>query len=57
MRVIYLILKGSSSRSKIVFIVICTGGKGLSDFCKSSSIIVEGRDFYVKESMVYVCVV
>ena len=50
-------IKGSSLRSKIVFVVICTGGKGLSDFCKSSSTTVEGRDFYVKESMVYICVV
>lgn len=47
-------IKGSSLRSKIVFVVICTGGKGLSDFCKSSSTTVEGRDFYVKESMVYI---
>ena len=49
--------KGSSLRSKVVFVVICTGGKGLSDFCKSSSTTVEGSDFYVKESMVYVCFV
>jgi hypothetical protein len=50
-------IKGSSLWSKVVFVVICTGGKGLSDFCKSSSTTVEGSDFYVKESMVYVCVV
>ena len=50
-------IKGSSLRSKVVFVVICTGGKGLSDFCKSSSTAVEGGDFYVKESMVYVCIV
>ena len=49
--------KGSSLWSKVVFVVICAGGKGLSDFCKSSSITVEGSDFYVKESMVYVGVV
>ena len=49
--------KGSSLRSKVVFVVICTGGMGLSDFCKSSSTVVEGSDFYVKESMVYVCFV
>ena len=49
--------KGSSLRSKAVFVVICAGGKGLSDFCKSSSTTVEGSDFYVKESMVYVGVV
>ena len=51
--------KGSSLRSKVVFVVICTGGKGLSDFCKSSSttVVSEGRDFNVKENMVYVCVV
>ena len=49
--------KGSSLRSKVVFSVIFAGGKGLSDFCKSSSITVEGSDFYVKESMVYVGVV
>ena len=36
---------------------ICTGGKGLSDFCKSSSTTVEGSGFFVNESMVYVCVV
>ena len=47
--------KGSSLRSKVVFVVICAGGKGLSDFCKSSSTTVEGSDFYVKKSMVYVC--
>ena len=46
--------KGSSLRSKVVFVVICTGGMGLSDFCKSSSTVVEGSDFYVKESMVIV---
>ena len=46
--------KGSSLRSKVVFVVICTGGKGLSDFCKSSSTAVEGSDFYVKENMFYV---
>ena len=45
------------STLKLGAYVICTGGKGLSDFCKSSSTTVEGRDFYVKESMVYVCVV
>lgn len=50
-------IKGSSLWSKDVFVVICTGGKSLSDFCKSSSATVEGSDFYVKESMVYVCVV
>ena len=50
-------IKGSSLRSKVVFVVICTGGKGLFDFCKSSSTTVEGSDFYVKENMVYVCVV
>lgn len=50
-------IKGSSLRSKVVFVVICTGGKGLSDFCKSSSTAVEGGDFYVKENMVYVCIV
>lgn len=52
-------IKGSSLRSKIVFVVICTGGKGLSDFCKSSSttVVSEGRDFNVKENIVYVCVV
>ena len=50
-------IKGSSLRSKVVFVVICAGGKGLSDFCKSSSTTVEGSDFYVKENMVYVCVV
>ena len=49
--------KSSSLRSKVVFVVICAGGKGLSDFCKSSSTTVEGSDFYVKESMVYVGVV
>lgn len=49
--------EGNSLWSKVVFVVICTGGKGLSDFCKSSSTTVEGSDFYVKESMVYVCVV
>lgn len=49
--------KGSSLRSKVVFGVICTGGKGHSDFCKSSSTTVEGSGFYDKESMVYVCVV
>ena len=49
--------KGSSLRSKVVFVVICTGGKGLSDFCKSSSTTVEGSGFFVNESMVYVCVV
>ena len=49
--------KSSSLRSKVVFGVICAGGKGLSDFCKSSSTTVEGSDFYVKESMVYVGVV
>ena len=49
--------KGSFLRSKVVFVVICAGGKGLSDFCKSSSTTVEGSDFYVKESMVYVGVV
>ena len=51
--------KSSSLRSKVVFVVICTGGKGLSDFCKSSSttVVSEGRDFNVKENMVYVCVV
>ena len=52
-----LCFKGSSLRSKVVFSVICAGGKGLSDFCKSSSNTVEGSDFYVKESMVYVGVV
>ena len=46
--------KSSSLRSKVVFVVICTGGKGLSDFCKSSSTTVEGSDLYVKESMVIV---
>ena len=50
-------IKGSSLRNKVVFVVICAGGKGLSDFCKSSSTTVEGSDFYVKESMVYVGVV
>ena len=50
-------IKGSSLWSKDVFVVICTGGKSLSDFCKSSSTTVEGSDLYVKESMVYVCVV
>lgn len=50
-------IKGSSLWSKVVFIVICTGGKGLSNFCKSSSTTVEGSDLYVKESMVYVCFV
>ncbi len=49
--------KGSSLRSKVVFVVSCAGGKGLSDFYESSSTTVEGGDFYVKESMVYVCVV
>ena len=49
--------KDSPLWSKVVFVIICTGGKSLSDFCKSSSTTVEGRDFYVKESMVYVCVV
>lgn len=49
--------EGSFLRSKVVFVVICAGGKGLSDFCKSSSTTVEGSDFYVKESMVYVGVV
>jgi hypothetical protein len=49
--------KSSSLRSEVVFVVICAGGKGLSDFCKSSSTTVEGSDFYVKESMVYVGVV
>ena len=44
--------KGSSLRSKVVFVVICAGGKGLSDFCKSSSTTVEGSDFYVKESLI-----
>lgn len=29
----------------------------LFDFCKSSSTTIEGSGFYVKESMVYVCVV
>ena len=42
--------------------LVCTHGHfdhvlGLSDFCKSSSTVVEGSDFYVKESMVYVCFV
>ena len=50
-------IKGSSLRSKVVFVVIRTGGKSLSDFCKSGSTTVEGSDFYVKESMVYICVV
>ena len=50
-------IKCSSLRSKVVFVVICTGGKGLFDFCKSGSTTVEGSDFYVKERMVYVCVV
>lgn len=52
-------IKGSSLWSKVVFVVICAGGKGLSDFCKSSSttVVSEGRDFNVKENMVYVCVV
>ena len=50
-------IKGSSLWSKVVFVVICTGGKGLFDFCKSGSTTVEGSDFYVKERMVYVCVV
>ena len=49
-------IKGSSLRSKVVFVVICTGGKGLSDFCKSSSTTVERRDFYDEENMVYACV-
>lgn len=49
--------KGSSLRSKVVFVVICTGGKSLSDFCKSSSTTVEGSDFYVNKSMVYVYIV
>lgn len=49
--------KGSSLWSKVVFGVICTGCKGFSDFRKSSSTTVEGRVFYVKESMVYVFVV
>ena len=49
--------KDSSLWSKVVFVVICTGGKGLSDFCKSSSTTVGGSDFYVKESMVYVGIV
>lgn len=49
--------KGSSLWIKVVFVDICTGGKGLSDFCKSSSTTVEGSGFYDKESMVYVCVV
>ena len=47
-------IKGSSLRSKVVFVFVCTGGKSLSDFCRSSSTTVEGSDFYVKESMVYV---
>ena len=50
-------IKGSSLRNKVVFVVICASGKGLSEFCKSSSTTVEGSDFYVKESMVYVGVV
>ena len=49
--------KDSSLWSKVVFVVICTGDKGLSDFCKSSSTTVEGSGFYDKESMIYVCVV
>jgi hypothetical protein len=51
--------KGSSLWNKVVFVVICTGGKGLSDFCKSGSttVVSEGSDFYVKENMVYVGVV
>lgn len=50
-------IKGSSLWSKVIFVVICTGGKSLSDFCKSGSTTVEGSDFCVKENMVYVCVV
>ena len=49
--------KGSSLWNKVVFVVICTCSKSFSDFCESSSTTVEGSDFYVKESMVYVCVV
>ena len=49
--------KGSSLRSKVVFSVICTGGKSLFDSCESGSTAVEGGEFYVKENMVYVCVV
>ena len=50
-------IKGSSLWSKVVFVVICTGGKSLFNLCKSSSTTVEGSNFYVKENMVYVCVV
>ena len=49
-------IKGSSLWSKVVFVVICTGGKNLSDFCKSSSTTVEGSDCYEK-GMVNVSVV
>ena len=49
-------IKGNSLRSKVVFVVICTGDKSLFDFRKSGSTTVEGSDFYVKENMVYVCV-
>ena len=50
-------IEGSSLWSKVIFVVIRTGGKSLSDFCKSSSTTVEGSDFYDEKGMVNVCVV
>lgn len=39
------------------FVVIRTGCKSLSDFCKSSSTTVEGSDLYDEKGMVNVGVV
>ena len=41
-------IKGSSLRNKVVFVVICAGGKGLSDFCKNSSTAVDNSDTSVE---------
>lgn len=50
-------IEGSSLWRKVVFVVIRTGCKSLSDFCKSSSTTVEGSDLYDEKGMVNVGVV